>query len=81
MAPTWWNFKNVFSIPLFTIIFRPKIVSLDTDSILRVKTMYESVKWDALKKAAHNGVKNISKDNLNFYLKTDPKWLLLLCDC
>ena len=30
------------------IIFRPKIVFLDTDSILRVKTMYESVKEDVL---------------------------------
>ena len=30
--------------PLFTIFFMPKIVFLDTDSILRVKAMYESVK-------------------------------------
>ena len=44
MASAWRNFKNIFSRPLFTIIFRPKIVILDTDSILRVKTMYESVK-------------------------------------
>ena len=29
---------------LFTIVFRPKMVFLDTDSILRVKPMYESVK-------------------------------------
>ena len=42
--PAWRDFKINFSIPLFTIIFRPKIVFLDTDSILRVKTMYESVK-------------------------------------
>ena len=27
-----------------TIIFRPKVVFLDTDSISRVKPMYESVK-------------------------------------
>ena len=38
------NFKNIFSRPLFTIIFRTKIVILNTDSILRVKTMDESVK-------------------------------------
>jgi hypothetical protein len=31
-------------LPSLTIIFRPKIVFSDTDSILRVKTMYESVK-------------------------------------
>jgi hypothetical protein len=38
------EFQNDFSRPLFTIIFRPKIVFFDTDSILRVKMMYESVK-------------------------------------
>ena len=42
--PAWWDLKINFSRPLFTIIFRSKIVFLDTDSILRVKTMYESVK-------------------------------------
>ena len=30
----WRNFKNIFSRPLFTIIFRPKILILDTYSIL-----------------------------------------------
>ena len=30
---------------LFTIIFRPKMICLDTDSILRIKIMYESVKY------------------------------------
>ena len=38
------DFKINFSKPLFTIIFRPKMVFSDTDSILRVKSMYESVK-------------------------------------
>ena len=38
------NFKNIFSRPLFTVIFSPKILVLDTDSILKVKTIYESVK-------------------------------------
>ena len=42
--PAWRDFKIIFSRQLFTIIFRPKIVFLDTDSILRVKPMYESVK-------------------------------------
>ena len=42
--PAWRDFKINFSRPLFTIIFRPKMVFLDTDSILRVKPMYESVK-------------------------------------
>ena len=41
--PAWRDFKINFSKPLFTIIFRPKIAFLDTDSILRVKMMYESV--------------------------------------
>ena len=38
------EFQKDFFRPLFTIIFRPKIVFFDTDSILRVKMMYESVK-------------------------------------
>ena len=42
--PAWRDFKIIFSRPLFTIIFRQKIIFLDTDSILRVKTMYKSVK-------------------------------------
>ena len=42
--PAWRDFKITFSRPLFTIIFRPKIVFLNTDYILRVKTMYESDK-------------------------------------
>jgi hypothetical protein len=37
------NFKIFFSWPLFTIILRLKIIFLGTNSILRVKTMYESV--------------------------------------
>ena len=42
--PAWRDFKINFSRPLFTIIFRPKMVFLVTDSILRVKPVYESVK-------------------------------------
>ena len=38
------KFQKYFSRPLFTIIFRQKNVFFDTDSILRVKTMHESVK-------------------------------------
>ena len=38
------DFKINFSRLLLTIIFRPKIVFLVTDSILRVNPMYESVK-------------------------------------
>ena len=40
MASARRNFKNIFSRPLFTVIFRPKIVISGTDSILRVKKMY-----------------------------------------
>ena len=39
-----WYRKINFSRPLFTIFFRPKMLFLVTDSILRVKPMYESVK-------------------------------------
>ena len=37
-VPAWSDFKIIFSRPLFTMVF------LDTDSILRVKPMHESVK-------------------------------------
>ena len=40
----WRDFKINFSRTLFTIIFRPKMIFLNTDSILRLKTMLESVK-------------------------------------
>ena len=40
--PTWKDFNINFSTPLFAIIFWPKLVFLDTDSILRVKPMYEN---------------------------------------
>ena len=42
--PAWRDFKINYSRLFFTIIFGPNMVFLDTDSILRVKTMYESVK-------------------------------------
>ena len=42
--PAWRDIKTNFSRPLFTIISKPKMVFLNTDSILRVKIMYESVK-------------------------------------
>ena len=35
--PAWRDFKINFSKPLFTIIFRPKIVFLDSDSDFEVK--------------------------------------------
>ena len=42
--PEWRDYKINFSRPLFTIVFRPKIIFLDTYSILSVKTIYELVK-------------------------------------
>ena len=44
MLPTWRDYKINLSKPLFTRIFRPNMVFWDTDSILRVKARYESVK-------------------------------------
>ena len=41
--PSWRDFKMNFSRPLFTVIFRPKVAFLNTDSILRVKTMIEQL--------------------------------------
>ena len=62
MTSAWRNFKNIFR-PLFTIIFRPKIVILDTDSILRVKTMHES---DVLSKFIHCDVGGLVNINLRW---------------
>ena len=39
IPPPRWDFKNIFSRPLFTIILGPKIVILGIDSSLRVKTI------------------------------------------
>ena len=39
MAYTWTNFKNIFSWPLFTIIFRPEILKFHPYSILTGETM------------------------------------------
>jgi hypothetical protein len=41
------QFQNIFCRPLFTVIFRPKIIVLDTDSIFRV--LCEAVKLDLLR--------------------------------
>ena len=38
------EFQKYFFYTIFHHHFRPKIVFLGTDSILRVKTMYDSVK-------------------------------------
>ena len=43
MVCTWRNFKNIFSRPLFTIIFRPKIFFFVTYSILTGQTKVEFV--------------------------------------
>ena len=37
----WKDFKLIFSRPLLTIILWPKMVILNTDSILTMETMYE----------------------------------------
>ena len=41
--------KN-FSRPLFTVIFRPKIVFSGTDSIFRVRVMHDPVKLSKFEK-------------------------------
>ena len=39
MVSTWRNFKNIFSKPLFTIIFRPEMLKFHPYSILTGDTM------------------------------------------
>ena len=46
--PLLRNFKIFFPRPLLTIIFRPKIVFLDTDSTLRVKMAIEQQGYSVL---------------------------------
>ena len=39
MVSAWRNFKNIFSRPLYTIIFRPEMLKFDAYSILTGETM------------------------------------------
>ena len=43
MVSAWRNFKNIFSSPLFTIIFRPEILKFHPYSILTWQTMVRFV--------------------------------------
>ena len=54
--PAWRDFKIIFSIPLFTIIFRPKMIFLGTDSILKVKMGKHITETDTteLENLSHN---------------------------
>ena len=40
MVSEWRNFKNIFSRPLFTIIFRPEMLKFHPYSILTGDTMF-----------------------------------------
>ena len=62
--PHWGNV--FFSRPLFTIIFRPKIVFLDTNSILRVKKMNQSSKMSCKLSAFDHLFKILDKNENNF---------------
>ena len=73
----WRDFKIIFSRPLFTIVFRPKNIFLDTCFILSVKTIYESVK-DVLRSAMSYGFTiwfNHLKLHINFQFKT-PNYII-----
>ena len=43
MVSAWRNFKNIFSRPLFTIIFRPEMLKFHPYSILTRQTMVRFV--------------------------------------
>ena len=45
MVSAWRNFKNIFSRPLFTIIFRPEMLKFRPYSILTRETMHTLVLW------------------------------------
>ena len=44
------EFQKNFARPLFTVIFRPKIVFSGTDSIFRVRVMHDPVKLSKFEK-------------------------------
>ena len=50
MVSAWRNFKNIFSRPLFTIIFRPEMLKFHPYSILTVDTMVGFVIFCVLSK-------------------------------
>ena len=50
MVSAWRNFKNIFSRPLFTIIFGPEMLKFHPHSILTRDTMVEFVIFCVLKK-------------------------------
>ena len=49
MVSAWRNFKNIFSRPLFTIIFRPEMLKFHTYSIFTGDTMVGFVIFCVLK--------------------------------
>ena len=49
MASAWRNFKNIFSRPLFTVIFRPEMLKFHPYSILTGQTMVGFVMYFVLK--------------------------------
>ena len=49
MVSAWRNFKNIFSRPLFTIIFRPEVLQFHPYSILTGDTMVGFVIFCVLK--------------------------------
>ena len=56
MVCAWRNFKNISSRPLFTIIFRPKILFFVTYSILTGQTKVEFVKYWVLREETIRGI-------------------------
>ena len=83
MVSAWRNFKNIFSRPLFTIIFRTKIVFFITYSILTGQTKVEFVIYWVLM----NVFLYLSWKNSEFPRKLllheswklcDPLWQLLI---
>ena len=54
MVSAWRNFKNIFSRPLFTIIFRPEMLKFHPYSILTGDTMVGFVIFCVLRKGLQN---------------------------
>ena len=65
MVSAWRNFKNIFSTPLFTIIFRPEMLKFHPYSILTGDTMVVFVIFCVLKEILWESLWNV---------KTLKKW-------
>ena len=75
MAGTWRNFKNIFSRPLFTIIFRPGMLKVHTYAILTGVTMVGFLIYCVLIQFVWQ-LQVIAEDSNSYRLSKETKMLI-----